>query len=87
MRDEVLDLFAGGIAKRLDGAEVGRIGLDQVGIELMLADDLAEAVANLRAAVVPFPLAGCGGSFLDSREACAGSAKDPISSTEQMPMP
>ena len=87
MRDEVFHLLAGGIAKSLDAAEIGGVGLDQVGIELMLANDLAEAVANLRAAVVPLPLAGCGGSFFDSREDCGGSAKDPISSTEQMPIP
>ena len=86
MLDEVFHLLAGGFAKSLDAAEIGRIGLDQVGIELMLADDLAKAVANLRAAM-PFPLAGCGGSFFDSWEDCGGSAKDPISSTEQMPMP
>ena len=86
MRDEVLDLFAGSIAKGLDRAEIGGIGLDQVGIELMLADDLAEAVANLRAAVA-VPVGGLWGSFFASGEACGGSAKDPISSTEQMPIP
>ena len=87
MRDEVFHLFAGGIAQGLDAAEIGGVGLDQVGIELMLADDLAEAVANCGAAMVPLPLAGCGGSFFDSREDCDGSAKEPISSTEQMPIP
>lgn len=53
MRDEVLDLLAGRIAKRLNATEIGRIGLDQVRIELVLANQLAEAVANLGAAVVP----------------------------------
>jgi hypothetical protein len=50
--DEGFHLFAGGIAKRLDATEVGGVGLDQVGIELTLADELAKAVANFRAAVV-----------------------------------
>ena len=86
MRDEGFHLLAGGVAKGLDAAEVGRISLDQVGIELVLANELAEAVANL-AGYRSFPLAGCGGSFFDSREDCGGSAKEPISSTEQMPMP
>jgi hypothetical protein len=83
VRDEVLDLFAGGFAQGLHAAEIGGVGLDQVGIELMLANELAEAIANRRAPW--FPLVGCGGSFFDSGEK-RGSA-DPISSTEQMPMP
>ena len=87
MRDEVFDLLTRGVAQRLDTAKVGRIRLDQVWIESVLPDDLAESVANFRAAMFPLPLAGCGGSFLDSGEACGGSAKDPISSTEQMPIP
>src|SRR5580658_159737 len=33
------------------------------------------------------PLDGCGGSFFDSGDAWGGSARDPISSTEQMPIP
>ena len=45
--DEGFHLFAGGIAERLDATEIGCVGLDQVGIKLMLADELAEAVANL----------------------------------------
>ena len=87
MGDEVFDLFAGGIAKAFRAAEIDRVGLDEVGIKLMLANDLAEAVTDLRAAVAIFPLAGWGGSFFDSREGRGGSAKEPISSTEQMPMP
>src|SRR5437899_13037751 len=34
-----------------------------------------------------FPLAGCDGSFFDSPDACGVSTNDPISSTEQIPMP
>src|SRR5713101_2621232 len=52
MRDKVLDLLAGGLAKGLHATEVSGVGLDQGRIELMLADDLAEAVADLGAAVV-----------------------------------
>jgi GGDEF domain-containing protein len=50
--DEVLNLFAGGISEHLRAAEVDRIGLDEFGIELVLPDELTEAVSNLRAAVV-----------------------------------
>jgi len=45
--------LAGSFAKGLGPAEIDGVGLDEVGIELMLADDLAEAVADFRAAVVP----------------------------------
>ena len=52
VRDEVLDLFARGFPKRFHPAEIGRIGLDQVGIQLMLADDLAEPIADCATAAV-----------------------------------
>jgi hypothetical protein len=46
----------------------------------MLADQLAEAVADFGTTEVPFfPLTGWGGSFFNSREDGAGSANDPIS--------
>ena len=86
--DEGFDLFAGGFAEGFGAAEIDGVGLDQVGIELVLADQLAEAVADFGAAVVSvLPLTGWGGSFFDSREEGTGSANEPISSTEQMPMP
>jgi len=40
VRDEGFYLFTRGIAKGFYRTEIGGIGLDQVGIELMLADDL-----------------------------------------------
>src|SRR5207237_8494485 len=52
MSNEGFDLLARGLAQGLSRAEVRRIGLHQDGIELMLADDLAEAVADCRAAIV-----------------------------------
>jgi len=51
--DEILDLFARGFPKRFHRAEVGRVGFDQIGIELMLADDLAEAIPDSTAGSVP----------------------------------
>src|SRR5439155_4015155 len=51
--NEVLDLLTCGFAQSLDPAKISSIGLHQVGIELVLADDLAESIADLRAAVVP----------------------------------
>ena len=47
--------FTCGFAESLDATEIYGVGLDQVGIELMLADQLAEAVADLGAAVVSVP--------------------------------
>ena len=52
MRHKAFDLFAGGLAEAFGAAEVDGVGLHEVGIELVLADQLAEAVANLRSAVV-----------------------------------
>jgi hypothetical protein len=46
VRDEVLNLLAGGIAQSFGAAEVDGIGLDQDGIQLVMTNDLAEVVAN-----------------------------------------
>ncbi|MGO9648116.1 MAG: hypothetical protein ACLPOO_08675 [Terriglobales bacterium] len=51
--DEGFDLFPRGLAQGLDPTEIGCIGLDQGGVELMLANQLAETIADLGAAVVP----------------------------------
>src|ERR1700722_8986012 len=53
MGNEVCDLLARGITKSLHTAEIGRIRLDQSGVELMLANQLAEAIADLGATIVP----------------------------------
>ena len=53
MSDELFDLLAGGFAEGLGAAEIDGVGLDQGGIEFVLADELAEAVADLGASVVP----------------------------------
>jgi hypothetical protein len=50
--DEGLDLLASGIAQGLHATKVSCVGLDQGGIELMLPNNLAQTVADLRAAVV-----------------------------------
>ena len=49
---EVLDLRTGGFAQRSCAAEVGGASLDQGGIQLVLADDLAQTVADFGAAVI-----------------------------------
>jgi hypothetical protein len=46
MVDEVLDLLPAGLFQGLHPAVIDGVGLDQDGIELMLADELAEAVAG-----------------------------------------
>src|SRR4029077_15140965 len=50
--DEGLDLLTGSFAEGFGAAEVDGVGLDEVGIELMLADQLAEAVADFGSAIV-----------------------------------
>ena len=52
MSNKVLDLFPAGFSQGLRPAKVHCIRLHQVGIKLMLSDDLAEASANLGADIV-----------------------------------
>jgi hypothetical protein len=53
MLDEVLHLRPSGIAERLDGSKVDWVGLHRIGIELMLANGLAESIANPRTGGAP----------------------------------
>ena len=50
--NEAFDLLTGGFAEGFGAAEIDGVGLDQVGIELMLPDQLAETVADFGTAVV-----------------------------------
>src|ERR1019366_7362897 len=50
---EGLNLFPAGISERLRAAEVDGVGLYEFGVELVLADDLTQAVPNFRATAVP----------------------------------
>jgi hypothetical protein len=52
VRDKAFDLFAGGFPEALGAAEIDGVGLHKVGIELVLTDQLAEAVANFGSAVI-----------------------------------
>jgi hypothetical protein len=63
--DEVLNLFSGGITERLRAAEVDGVGLHEFGVELVLADDLAQAVANFRAAAIPVTIRLLGRKFFN----------------------
>ena len=89
MSDEGFDLLPGGLAEGFGAAELDSVGLGEVGTELMLADQLTEAVADLGAAIVSpvLPINLLGWELLRPRGEGSGSANDPISSTEQMPMP
>src|SRR5579859_4084821 len=49
--NEVLDLLACGVTQSSHSAEIDGIGLHQIGVEFMLADELAEAIANGAATV------------------------------------
>jgi hypothetical protein len=51
-----------GFSQNFDAAKIGGVGLGQVGIKLMLTNNLAKAVANLRAILVPDCRWPCGGS-------------------------
>ena len=55
--DEDLNLFPAGFSERLGAAEVNGIGLHEFGIEFVLANDLAETVADLRAAAITVSIA------------------------------
>jgi len=46
--DEVLNLGAGGFTETLHATEIDGIGLYELAIELVLADELAEAIADPR---------------------------------------
>ena len=50
--DEIFDSFTGGVFERFGAAEIGSVGLDQPGIELVLADDLAQPIADFVAIAV-----------------------------------
>jgi hypothetical protein len=52
LQDEVLHLLPARISERLRAAEVDGIGLYQIRIELVLADELAETVPDLGASAV-----------------------------------
>src|SRR2546425_9511034 len=53
MNYKSFDLLTLRFTKSFDSAKIRGVGLYQVGIELMLANDLAKAVADFGAAVVP----------------------------------
>ena len=52
MWDKAFDLLSLRFAKGLGPTEINGVSLHQVGIELMLADKLAEAVSESRATVI-----------------------------------
>ena len=52
MGNKAFDLLARGFAEGFGTAEIDGVGLDQIGIELVLADQLAETVTDFRATVV-----------------------------------
>ena len=62
MLDKILNLLPSCFAQGFCAAEVGGVSLHQGGIQPVLADDLAQAVADLGAAAVP--ICWLGGEFL-----------------------
>ena len=74
MGDKGLDQFTAGAAKGGCAAEICRIGFREIGIEVVLADQKAELIAEPRLAVaisiggMPVRLRGnCGGSWQRTR--------------------
>ncbi len=51
MLDQVFDLLAAGLAEIGDVAEIDGEALDQGGIQVMLTDEQAEAIAEFRLAI------------------------------------
>jgi hypothetical protein len=85
--NEFLDLLASSIAKRLYTAELRREGLNSRGIELMLANELAEVIAHSTPPMFPLPLPAACGTFVDEGAAIGCPENVAISSTEQIPIP
>src|SRR5207249_10346371 len=52
MSDKVFDLLAGGFTQGRDAAKIHGVGLHQIRVKLMVADDLAKRIADLRPTVV-----------------------------------
>jgi hypothetical protein len=71
LQDEVLDLFPAGLSKRLRAAEFDGVGLYQFGIELVLPNDLAESVADLRASAVPIAICTLWWTFFNRTRKCS----------------
>src|SRR5947208_15142606 len=53
MSDKVFDLLAGGFTQGRDAAKIHGVGLHQIRVKLMVADDLPKPIAELRPTVVP----------------------------------
>ena len=64
MSDEGFHLLTGGIAERLDAAEIRGVGLDQIGIKLVLANELTQSIADCTTATVT--IGGSRGNFFAS---------------------
>jgi len=65
MRYKAFNLLTGSFAESFGAAEIDGVGLHQIGIELMLTDQLAEAVADFGTAVVSVrAIDGLGWKFL-----------------------
>ena len=58
VRHEIFDLLAGGFAEGPSATEIDSVGLNEVRIKLVMANQLAKAVANLRGAVVYIAIDG-----------------------------
>jgi len=56
--DKAFDLLASGVFEGFGAAEIDGIGSYQLGIELVLANDLTEPIANLVPGTVPVGTAG-----------------------------
>src|SRR5207245_11262331 len=52
MSDKVFDLLAGGFTQGRYAAKIHCVGLHQIRVKLMVADDLAKPIADLRPTVV-----------------------------------
>src|SRR5207244_3531675 len=84
MSDKVFDLLAGGFTQGRDAAKIHGVGLHQIRVKLMVADDLAKPIADLRPTVVSI---GRLRRNLAHLPIGFRLGTEPISSTEQMPIP
>ena len=87
MRDEGFDQFATGALESFSAAEVGGISLNESRIEVVLADQKAELVAESGLAVARTVGRGMSIDVAGGAEALGALENAPNSSTEQRPIP
>jgi len=73
VNDELFDLLSARFLESLGAAEIDRVGFDQEGIELVLPDELTEAVPELRLCLPAIPVDRLRRKLLPARSMLGGA--------------